>query len=185
MQAQFTEQTRRALSDARHEASENGSACVEPEHLLVAVLRGDPSEACAELRRNGHSPKAIYEDVCAVLDVPLPVTERAAPHSPELIVPSARSERTLALAARIAVQFGRYHMGTDHLLLALIAEPNETLAGVWKRHGVSATEASTTGERIAPLPSAVSAAPRQLFQRPAWNRYTFAAKQAIAVAATE
>lgn len=186
MQAQFSEQTRRALSDARLEASENASACVEPEHLLVAVLRADHSEACAELRRSGHVPKAIYDDVCALLDVPLPVAERAAPHPPESIVLSAHSERVLSTAARIAAQFGRYHMGTDHLLMALIAEPNETLAGVWKRHNVSASEATATGERIAPTSAMVlAAAPRQLHQRPAWNRYTFAAKQAISHAATE
>lgn len=191
MQAQFTEQTRRALQDARQEASENGSACVEPEHILLAVLRGDHSEACAELRRSGHAAQPIYADLCAMLDVPLPEAERATPHSPEQTVLSAHSERVLALAARIAAQFGRYHLGTDHLLMALIAEPNETLVALWKRHGVTVTEATTTENRIASISaSAVNApviadAPRQLYQRSAWNRYTFAARQAISVAATE
>ena len=182
MQAQFTSQTRRAIAYAQAEANRRGSLTVEPEHLLLAILRDDHGEARAELNRRSHAPGIIAEEIRSFLDAAPKPPERAAPHAPQTVVLSRAAQETMFRAARIAVQHGRYYTGTDHILFALLAEPTETLASVWKRHGVSA-DLPEANERIAPMPGAV---PTEIFhERPEWNRYTFGARTAIAHALTE
>ncbi|MBC8134732.1 MAG: hypothetical protein H8F28_02460, partial [Fibrella sp.] len=188
MQIQFTEQSRRAIRYAQIEASESGSNCVEPEHLLLAILRDDHSEARVELREQGCSPGAVCEEVATFLDAQAMDCGREKETPPDRIALSLRGRAILETAAEVATRFGRRFVGPEHILMALVLKPTPLLALIWERNNVSVTFPSPDQfntqlgsnrherDEILSLSADIELA---------WGRYTDAAKLAVAHAQSE
>jgi ATP-dependent Clp protease ATP-binding subunit ClpC len=152
----YTEQARRALFFARYESSQLGSVSIEPEHLLLGVLR---------------EPAAITDLIAipTVDAVRRQVFEEAAkrtPTSTSVEIPFAtETKRALEAAARAADGLLHGHIGTEHLLLAL-AE----IAGTARLLTANGVSVETLRQRIAdrpvplgsPLPPITSANPADL-----------------------
>ena len=113
----YTEKARRVIFFARYEASQFGSHSIEPEHLLLGLLREDkelftkflpdPSSTIAAMRKKIESDLAVMsEKVSASVDLPL----------------SQSAKRVLNLAAAQSEKMQHRHIGTEHLLFALIEE---------------------------------------------------------------
>lgn len=108
----YTEKARRIVFFARYEASQTGSHIIQPEHLLLGLLR----EANAlfdsakiqpmidELRTAAH-----VEGLPVSTSVDLPLSHSA--------------KRVLAYSAEEAERLNHVHISPGHLLLALMREP--------------------------------------------------------------
>jgi ATP-dependent Clp protease ATP-binding subunit ClpC len=141
----YTEQARRALFYARYECSQIGSISIEPEHLLLGVLR-EPGDLADLL------PMTIVYEVRQQL---FEEAIRRPPNSTTVEIPfGADAKRALEAAARVADALGHGHIGKEHLLLAL-AETAD-MARVLSAHGLTA---ETLRKQIADRPSPVGSPP--------------------------
>jgi ATP-dependent Clp protease ATP-binding subunit ClpC len=123
MVERFTEHARRTVFFARYEASSAGSAYVEPQHLLLALLREakplfglwslDGPEAVRSIRaevETAFPPKVNWEP-----GGQLPLSERG--------------KRIFDYAIEEARHMGTFHIDTGHLLLGILREENAPGAG--------------------------------------------------------
>jgi hypothetical protein len=117
----FTEKARRVIFFARYEASQYGSSLIEPEHILLGLLRED----YAMLRQFFGPPNVatqIREEVEKVI-------QRGEPIPTHVEVPlSAESKKLLNLAAEEAERLAHKHIGTEHFLLAILRLPDSLAA---------------------------------------------------------
>jgi len=108
----FTERARRAIFFARYEASQYGGQYIETEHLLLGLLKEDPSLAgllpnskdISEIRTEVERHIEPRERISTSVEVPL----------------SAQCKKTLHLAAEEASRLASRTVETGHLLLGLL-----------------------------------------------------------------
>lgn len=122
----YTEKARRVIFFARYEASQYGSPRIETEHLLLGLLRENPT-----LRR--WLPHAQPETFRQWVDVESPQRPRV---STSIDLPlSDQSKNVLKAAADEADSFGHHTIGTDHLFLALFVVKDGFAARMLERAG--------------------------------------------------
>ena len=125
----YTEKARRVIFFARYEASEFGSAWIEPHHLLLGLLRDswDVVEPFLKSRDRGLAIRKEIEQrfprqarTATSVDLPL----------------SHESKRVLAYAAEEAERLRHHSIGTLHLLLGLLREQGSVAAEILRRRGL-------------------------------------------------
>ena len=127
----FTSRARAGVARAREEALEMGHNYVGTEHLLLGILA---------------DPEALSVKVLDALGVPpddlrAAVVEASGPRSPDH--PSGagppftpRARRVLDLTRGESLRLGHNYVGTEHLLLALVAEEDGIAGRVLRAQGV-------------------------------------------------
>lgn len=111
----YTEAARRVIFFARYEVSEFGSTSIEPEHLLLGLLREDKALIARFLTANV-STEMIREQVEAYL-----TKGERIPTAVE--IPLSPMSRGVLLYAHEESQDLRHrHVGTEHLLLGLLRQ---------------------------------------------------------------
>jgi ATP-dependent Clp protease ATP-binding subunit ClpC len=138
----YTEKARRTVFFARFEASQFGSPKIEPEHLLLGLLREDkaladrlphPRPSMDSIRKQIEGRTTVGEKVPTSVDLPL----------------SLECERVLAYAAEEAERLSHKHIGTEHLLLGLLREEKCFAAEILNGWGL---RLSTIREELSQLP---------------------------------
>jgi len=146
----YTEKARRAIFFARYEASQFGSPYIETEHLLLGLLREDKGltnrflrshSSVESIRKQIEGHTIIREKVSTSVDLPL----------------GNECKRVLAYAAEEAERLAHPHIGTEHLLLGLLREPESFAAQILMERGVDekvvretlASEGVRSGSRAA------------------------------------
>ena len=129
-----TGEARMSVERARREAARLGREAVLPEHLLLGLLYAEAAAPARALAGLGASPQDVRQEVARMSDGGAPPGEHAesAPRPP--ISPRARTVFEQSL--REAVDRGDPHLGPEHLLLALLAAPQELPARVLERLGL-------------------------------------------------
>ena len=132
----YTSRARASVARAREEALEMGHNYVGTEHLLLGVLA---------------DPAAISVRVLAELGIPADqlrqaVIEAAVRRPPNVAVAAdlpftPRARRVLDLTRGEALRLGHNYIGTEHLLLAVVAEQDGIGGRVLREHGVDADRA--------------------------------------------
>ena len=118
MVERFTEHARRAVFFARYEAASAGSVYVEPQHLLLALLReAKPLFGLWSLDR----PEAV-RSIRAEVETAFPPKVNWEPC--EQLPLSERGKRIFDYAIEEAQHMGAFHIGTGHLLLGILREEN-------------------------------------------------------------
>jgi len=133
----YTENARRTIFFAFHEAGQSGSGYIEPEHILLGLLQAE--ECLAQLLNVG------VTDIRNEFERGSPPRE-GEPRRTDMPL-SASAQRVLAFAARESEMLQRKHIGTEHLLLGLALEQTPASAVLCK-HGLDASnirEALTPG----------------------------------------
>jgi quinol monooxygenase YgiN len=126
----YTERARRVLFFARYEASQLGSPSIGPEHLLLGILHEGGGLAARICRDAGLDFLLVHLEVArAFEDRPKISTSVEMPLS-------APSKAALKLAEAEADALKHAHIGTEHLLLALLAEPESLAGGILTRGGL-------------------------------------------------
>lgn len=124
-----TEQARRMVFYARYEAVEYGASMIEPEHLLLGLIREDrdflarylPGEVTADaIRSRLEEATGMKKGASEFAELPL----------------SRQARRVLALAQEEADALSRGQLGLRHLLLGLLRETGTVAAGVLRQSGL-------------------------------------------------
>jgi uncharacterized protein (TIGR03435 family) len=126
----YTDRARRVLFFARYEAGRAGSPAVEPEHLLLALIREGRGLSARiferarvspdEMRRALESRTTSQEATSSVDDLPL----------------SASTTQVLEFAAQESDRLLHNYVGTEHLLLGLFREDRSLAASILAERGL-------------------------------------------------
>ena len=124
----YDENARRSLFFARYEASQLGSLAIEPEHLLLGLLRLDENAASPFLAR--------------LPDIRTPLIEAARDKkkiSTSVEIPFSKpAKRALEAAVQEADGLQHTHIGPEHLFLALLADRTTIAGDLLARNGLEA-----------------------------------------------
>jgi len=126
----YTEKARRVIFFARYEASQVGAPAIEPEHLLLGLMREDVDLLRRFCPNGAESGRSIREAIQA----------QASPReklSPSVELPLAsESKRILAFAHEESDTLQHRHVGTEHFLLGLLHQKETLAAQVLLEHGL-------------------------------------------------
>ncbi|KAA2258725.1 ATP-dependent Clp protease ATP-binding subunit [Solihabitans fulvus] len=126
----YTDRARHVIVLAQEEARNAGSPQIGPEHLVLALL-GEPEAVAA---RTMEALGASLADVRKAIVEQLPEPQDTLPgHLP--FTPQAK--KALELTLREALLLQHNYIGTEHLLLGVLAEGDELAAGTLVRLGVT------------------------------------------------
>lgn len=155
----FSEEARRVLVAAQHEAERPPRSYIGTEHLLLALVEVD-SVAGQLLQELGVEREAVEQAV----DDLLRRTERV---EVEQVVPTARLKRVIDLAMEAARREGRELVGSDDVLVGLMEEAEGVAAHVLRHLGVTAERVQELrGSVAAPVPDWPQAGARVLLHDP-------------------
>ncbi|WP_031507497.1 Clp protease N-terminal domain-containing protein [Streptomyces megasporus] len=121
----YTDRARKVVVVAQEEARAAGHAEIRPEHLALGLLSEPEGLAAKAIAAQGVSPDAVRQALSAALPP-------ASGEVPRLIPFDAAAKKALELTFREALRLGHNHVGTEHLLLALLELENGegTLSGL-------------------------------------------------------
>src|SRR5215472_18654882 len=111
-QERFTEKALEALQDAAELARESGNQAVEPDHLLLALIRQDQGVARTLLERAGVPVQALQPALVSTIEH-LPKVSGGQPYFSDAL------SKRLEQAEREAERLKDEYISTEHLLLAL------------------------------------------------------------------
>lgn len=127
----YTEKARRVIFFARYEASEFGHPLIEAKFLLLGLLRESPHVVTRWLDKQTDWPATVRGEISQSLELK--------PHLPTSVdLPiSDEAKRVLAYAAEEAQRLGHQHIGTEHLFLGLLREPESYVGKMLHNFGVN------------------------------------------------
>jgi ATP-dependent Clp protease ATP-binding subunit ClpC len=128
----FTERVRKVLAMAREEAARLHHEYVGTEHILLALAREGEGVAAEVLRSFGVDP----DDVRAHIDKVVRAGRSERWPGPDLPYTS-RAKMVLELSMKEASSMGHGYVGTEHLLLGLVAEGKGIAAQVLADAGIA------------------------------------------------
>ena len=139
----YTEKARRVIFFARYEASQFGSPYIETEHLLLGWFREEralayrllPGLNYDSVRHQVETQVEKHPETATSVDLPL----------------SNECKRILEDAADESERLNHRHIGTEHLLLAMLRETRSLAAQILKKHGARLDQLRT---QIATIPYA-------------------------------
>ena len=128
----YSEGARRVIFFARHEASQYGSRSIEPEHVLLGLLRERPSLLEGRLSLDlGTNLRLEIE----------PQLKRGPRFTTSVEVPlSEESKHVLGHASAEAERLSHAYIGTEHILFGILAEQKSLASRVLRVHGLNAFE---------------------------------------------
>jgi len=130
----ITGQARGVVELAREEAQGLGDASVEPQHLLLGLLRSGNGPAWAALKAAGVDLATVRRELNAARTKEADTDEHAVPGVRPAVSPATRVSFEQSL--REAVARNDDHLGVEHLLLALIGDRDGAAAQVIGSLGV-------------------------------------------------
>src|SRR5438270_6508751 len=126
----YTEKARRLIFFARYEASQFGAPAIEPEHLLLGLMREDKTltgrffpraqVSIESIRKEIEGRTLLRERISTSVELPL---------APE-------TKRVLAYAHEESDRLQHRHIGTEHLLLGLLREDRSMAAEILYERGL-------------------------------------------------
>ncbi|MFG1977378.1 ATP-dependent Clp protease ATP-binding subunit [Nonomuraea fuscirosea] len=111
----FTDQARRSVVLAQEEARTLNHNFIGTEHLLLGLIHEGRGMAAKALESLGVSLEGVRQQVEEIIG-------QGRPTEPGQIPFTLRAKKVLELSVREAVQLGHDYIGTEHILLGLIAE---------------------------------------------------------------
>jgi uncharacterized protein YbbC (DUF1343 family) len=125
----YTEKARRVIFFARYEASQFGAHMIEPEHLLLGLLREDKTLTSRFFRQKSHVEGIRREIEGRTFPQEKISTSVELPLAPE-------TKRVLAYAHEESDRLQHRHIGTEHLLLGLLREDRSMAAEILYERGL-------------------------------------------------
>ncbi|MBN1963915.1 MAG: ATP-dependent Clp protease ATP-binding subunit [Anaerolineae bacterium] len=137
----FTQRARRVLSLAQEEAEQMHHSYIGTEHLLLGLIREEGGVAGRVLRELGLDPGRVENLVERM-------TRAEKTTSTERLELSPGTKKVLELAVDEARRLGHHYIGTEHLLLGLMRQPEGVAIDVLRRLGVSPEEIRRQTRRV-------------------------------------
>ena len=129
MAKRFSESAQKALWHAQKAAKEWGHTYIGTEHLLVGLTQESESAAGQILSDLGVEAEAVRQSVENLT--------KDVEQGPEFVGYTPRTKKIIELSFHESNQMGHEHVGTEHLLLALMREGEGVGAHILKQMGVS------------------------------------------------
>jgi ATP-dependent Clp protease ATP-binding subunit ClpC len=155
----FDHTVREAMKRAREESVCLRHDRVDTEDLLLGMLRDQTNGACQVLAAHNIEPKAIRETI----ERTVKFGEQLQMSAPDLPFTS-RAKRVLALSMEAARYFAQDWVGTEHMLLAVVADSDTKAATALSALGL---DLDTGFRAIAALTNSEVAEP----WRPTWRSF--------------
>ncbi len=130
MFGRYTVRARRVIFFARYEASELGGLSIEPEHLLLGLVREDP-DVFETLISSGDSLESLREEVTKKAQTGHPNVSTSA----EMPLDNS-SKRALTYAAEEADRLLSQSIDSRHILLGLLRTEGTPACEVLRQHGL-------------------------------------------------
>jgi hypothetical protein len=134
----FSETARRTLFFARYEIAELGGTAIEPEHILLGLLRADKGATPWLFARAGLSYSVARSQV---------MERRGGREHPREHLPASielpidePTQRVLNYAVEEADDLGHQYINTEHLVLGLLREEESFAADILRRHEITMSE---------------------------------------------
>src|SRR5437667_8929861 len=124
----YTERARRVLFFSRYEASQAGSVSIEPEHLLLGLLREGKGLTDRIFRRASLDTEVLRGEI-----EPRAHAREKMPPSTDIPF-SASTKRVLQFAAQEADRLLHNYIGSEHLLLGIFREERSGAAALLTEH---------------------------------------------------
>jgi hypothetical protein len=127
----YTEKARRVIFFARYEASQSASPTIEPEHLLLGILRDNKDlifklteikNPTVAIRRSVEQRVPPGQMISTSVELPL------APRTKDILMKALEESETL----------GHRHIGPEHLLLGILADTESRSTKALQASGISA-----------------------------------------------
>jgi ATP-dependent Clp protease ATP-binding subunit ClpC len=126
----FTSRTFVSLAIARGIAAANGHTDLTGVHIALGLLREGENPAVAALHRGDVSLSRLRRDLEAALP------QRGHPRVGEIVLPATPGEQEIVeLALAEARSRNVEYVANEHLLLALLRDPDSAVGQVFSRHG--------------------------------------------------
>lgn len=142
----FSERVRKCLAQAREESHALHHEYVGTEHILLGLIRDGEGVAIAVLQTMGIDLEKIRSDLLQA------VKPGKTPGPGETIGPdlpyTSRAKRVLELAMSEARKLSHSYVGTEHILLGLVAEERGAAAQVLRHNGADIDRVRTEVLRI-------------------------------------
>lgn len=156
----YNQSARRALFFARYAVSQLGAISIEPEHLLLGLIRENEGMAprilaelhisAERLRKEIEGQSVFHEKVPSSREIPF----------------SAAAQQVLQAAVEEADRIGHRDIGTEHMLLGLMREGHSTAAALLTSHGLRLDDArNAVVKLLAESPNPSPAALASLFEQ--------------------
>jgi ATP-dependent Clp protease ATP-binding subunit ClpC len=149
----FTERVRQILAAAREEAARLRHEYVGTEHILLALLADEGGVSAAVLTNLGVDREAVRALIEATVK-----TGNADPHHGPDLPYTSRAKRVLELAMAESRELHHTYVGSEHLLLGLVAEGKGIAAQVLQDSGVTLEGARAEARRLLGTPQEQPAA---------------------------
>ena len=144
----FTPQMQRVLVLAKEEARQMNQSFIDAEYLLLGLFRLGNGAAVNVLKNPGLNLETARAEIVRQVGV---ASEKSAPES---LLPSPRAMRVLNTAKTEAKTLGHKYVGTEHLLLGLLAETDGMAWRIFKMANVNFEKARR--EILTELPPVIS-----------------------------
>lgn len=139
----LTERAQKVLDLARAAAEQFGHGAVTPIHLALAIAREGSGVASTAMRFHGIAPKDLEPDLLRALAA-LPASDVA----PARLPLNEGAQQTMTDASAEAKKLGDGHIGTEHLLLALLSHSTGVPSQVFASKGIRYPDARARIEWI-------------------------------------
>src|SRR5262245_50219266 len=140
----YTEKARRVIFFARYEASQFGASAIEPEHILLGLLREDKGLTNRFFPRQAGSIESIRKEI----EERLGVNEKVSVGVDMPLSPPAK--RVLGYAQEESERLQHRYIGTEHLLLGLLREEKSLAAEILYERGLRLNQIREELSRSAP-----------------------------------
>jgi ATP-dependent Clp protease ATP-binding subunit ClpC len=148
----YNEAARRSLFFARYEVSQRGGITIEPEHLLLGLLRKPHGLIGRIFAERTVSPSELQ----MAIDEQVTRGERTTPTSIEIPF-SPETQRALGYAAEEADRLLHSSIGTEHLLLGVLREERSPAVLTLNAHGITLLDTRDAIVRLLREPAAPTA----------------------------
>ena len=130
MTNRFTQKAQNALSNALQFASEMGHSYVGTEHILLGLIKESEGVAAKLLSQRGATTEKLKELIAESVGTGEASRVSAADMTP-------RTRKLIEISAIESSRHGDSYIGTEHLLLGILAEPDCVAVKILTRAGVS------------------------------------------------
>ncbi|MBT2228883.1 Clp protease N-terminal domain-containing protein [Nonomuraea sp. NEAU-A123] len=137
----YTERARHVIVESEKEAVSSGSKYIEPEHLVLGLLR-EPEALAAKTMVTLGAPLERVEEVMKAM---LPPASESAPEKPPF---APQTKKALELTLREALRLGHNFIGTEHMLLGVLSLGEGTAAIALDGLGVTKEAAEPEIKRL-------------------------------------
>ena len=135
---QFTQKSLAAIQGAQTIAQEHGNQQIEQEHLLYALLTMDESLIAQLLKKMEKDPQAVAQAVKQQIDK-MPGVTGSGREAGKIYV-AQDVDSVLAKAEGIADSMKDEYVSVEHLMIALLENPNKNLREIFKLFSIQKNE---------------------------------------------